>query len=248
MMADVKPRMRADLDAAPYAAAFERDGYVQIADFLPAEVAEEVAQILETKVQWSIMVTDPNGKTHIIDRAQYEQVGQQKINEYLRQMTQRGAEGFAFLHMTYSLLDEYPRDPGHPIAKVTEFLNSEPFLDFGRKVINAPTVKSSSIMASRYGPGDFLTVHDDSHTSDTRRAAMTLGFTRRWRPDWGGQLLFHDGAGDVERGLAPGFNVLTLFKVPKAHSVAYVAPYAKAPRISITGWLRDDPSLVNFPA
>ncbi|WP_269716278.1 2OG-Fe(II) oxygenase [Caulobacter sp. NIBR2454] len=247
-MSDLKPRLRPGLEPAEYAAVYEREGWVQIPDLLPVDVAEEVAQILETKVQWSIMVTDPNGKTHIIDRKQYEENGAQRINEYLRQMTQRAGENFAFLHMTYSLLDEYPRDPGHPIARMAEFLNSAEFLDFGRAVIGAPSVKSSSVMASRYGPGDFLTLHDDSHTKDIRRAAMTLGFTRRWRPDWGGQLLFHDAAGDVERGLAPGFNVLTLFKVPKPHSVAFVAPYAKSPRLSITGWLRDDPSLVNFPA
>ena len=73
-----------------------------------------------------------------------------------------------------------------------------------------------------------------------RRAAYTLGLTRDWRTDWGGQLLFHDEAGDVPRGLMPRFNVLTLFKTPQWHTVATVAPYAGAPRLSITGWLRDD--------
>ena len=76
-----------------------------------------------------------------------------------------------------------------------------------------------------------------------RRAAYTIGLTRTWRPDWGGQLMFHDEAGDVVRGLLPRFNVLTLFKVPLLHSVAPVAPYAAAPRFMITGWLRDDPPI-----
>jgi SM-20-related protein len=35
--------------------------------------------------------------------------------------------------------------------------------------------------------------------------------------------------------------VLTIFKVPRQHSVGFVAPFAAAPRHSITGWLRNDP-------
>jgi SM-20-related protein len=41
--------------------------------------------------------------------------------------------------------------------------------------------------------------------------------------------------------LAPAFNCLTLFTVPRPHSVATVAPYAGAPRLSIVGWGRTDP-------
>ncbi|PTT81551.1 proline hydroxylase [Pseudomonas sp. HMWF010] len=93
------------------------------------------------------------------------------------------------------------------------------------------------VQASNYRPGDFLTLHDDSHRRDDRLAAFTLGFTREWRPDWGGQLLFHDADGQIERGFMPGFNVLTLFRVPRPHSVAPVAPYAAAKRLSLTGWL-----------
>ena len=46
---------------------------------------------------------------------------------------------------------------------------------------------------------------------------------------------------DIERGFKPGFNVWTVFKTPRQHSVAPVAAYAGGKRRSITGWLRDDP-------
>ena len=62
-----------------------------------------------------------------------------------------------------------------------------------------------------------------------------------WRPDWGGQLMFHDANGVIERGFKPGFNVWTVFRTPRNHSVAQVASYADGKRRSITGWLRDDP-------
>jgi len=96
--------------------------------------------------------------------------------------------------------------------------------------------------ATLFRPGDFLALHNDTGVGE-RRAAYTIGLTRDWRTDWGGQLLFHDEAGDVSRGFRPGFNVLTLFRTPQWHSVATVAPYAGAPRLSITGWLRDDPAV-----
>ena len=50
--------------------------------------------------------------------------------------------------------------------------------------------------------------------------------------------MFHDGEGDVRRGLLPRFNCLNLFAVPQPHSVSLVAPWAGHVRISVTGWLR----------
>jgi SM-20-related protein len=48
---------------------------------------------------------------------------------------------------------------------------------------------------------------------------------------------------EIERGFMPGFNALTIFNVPRWHSVAPVAPYAGAPRLSIVGWARRDPKV-----
>ena len=67
--------------------------------------------------------------------------------------------------------------------------------------------------------------------------AFVFGLTGKWRPEWGGLLLFHDRAGEVERGLVPGMNALTLFRVPRVHSVSLVAPFAPAPRAAVSGWL-----------
>lgn len=53
------------------------------------------------------------------------------------------------------------------------------------------------------------------------------------------QLLIHDKTGEITRGLLPTFNVLTLFKTPRNHSVAQVATYATQPRLTISGWLLD---------
>lgn len=63
-----------------------------------------------------------------------------------------------------------------------------------------------------------------------------LNFSRGWCAEWGGTLQFLDGEGDVVETFVPHFNSMSLFVVPTPHIVGYVAPYATAPRLSITGW------------
>jgi SM-20-related protein len=64
--------------------------------------------------------------------------------------------------------------------------------------------------------------------------------TPRWRIDWGGALLFTDRAGHVSEGYLPTFNALNILAVPQSHLVGIVAPFAGAPRLSITGWFRSN--------
>lgn len=229
-------RINSDHAVETFAARFAQEGYVQIPVFLASEDAETVAGLLEP-LTWNIVAPDETGETLVISPDVIKKFGEAQVRQFLHGAIRRAARTFSFVHMSYALQDEYPRAPQAPIHRATEFLESRAFLDFGGRVIGAPEVSGVRVQASYYRPGDFLTVHDDSHRKDHRLAAFTLGFTRRWRPDWGGQLLFHDAEGNVTRGLAPSFNVLTLFKVPTAHSVAQVASYAEAKRLSLTGWL-----------
>ncbi|AZS20472.1 2OG-Fe(II) oxygenase family protein [Caulobacter sp. FWC26] len=237
-------RINTDLPIDALAERFARDGHVQIPVFLTPQDADAVAGLMES-LTWNIAAPDEASETLVITPEVIKKFGEAQVRQFLQCALKRAARGFSFVHMSYALQDEYPRAPTAPIHRATEFLESRAFLDFGGQIIGAPEVSGVRVQASYYRPGDFLTVHDDSHRKDHRLAAFTLGFTRRWRPDWGGQLLFHDAGGDVTRGLAPGFNVLTLFKVPTPHSVAQVASYAEARRLSLTGWLlggkNDDP-------
>ena len=92
--------------------------------------------------------------------------------------------------------------------------------------------------ATRFLPGHFLTGHDDNDFNLGRVAAYVVGLTPHWRTEWGGLLQFHAEDGDVERGLAPKFNTMNVFTVPRLHSVSQVTEFAGAPRLSVTGWLR----------
>ena len=65
-----------------------------------------------------------------------------------------------------------------------------------------------------------------------------LNLTPRWRAEWGGQLQFLNTEGEVTESLIPVFDTLNVFRVPQSHAVSVVAPFAGAPRYSITGWWR----------
>jgi Rps23 Pro-64 3,4-dihydroxylase Tpa1-like proline 4-hydroxylase len=104
-------------------------------------------------------------------------------------------------------------------------------------VIGPSDVAFADAQATRYGPGDFLTAHDDAVEGKHRRAAYVFGLSRDWRAEWGGLLLFHEPEGEV-RGYVPQYNALNLFAVPQPHSVSLVAPFAPRERLSVTGWLR----------
>lgn len=235
------PRLNPGLRPADYAEAYARDGVVQIEGLLPDDVADGLADVLERGTPWSLAHSNDAGGHELLEPAELARTDAAQLRARLQAVVGRATGGFAYLYLVYPMINAYldGRAPDHPLNRLTEFLNSPDFIGFVHAVTGEPVVKVDA-QATCYRPGHFLTQHDDRGVGE-RRAAYTLGLTRRWRPDWGGQLLFHTPEGDVSRGFAPRFNVLTLFKVPLAHSVAPVAPYAAHPRLTITGWLRDDP-------
>lgn len=234
----LNPSLKAD----DYAQTYARDGVVQIEDVLAPGIAATLADAMERGVDWRLAYASPDGGHVMLTRAEMAAVGQAGLAQRVQAVTAQASRGFGYLYLVYPMIEAYVRgeDPGHPLHALTEFLNSPEFITFAREVTGETVIKVDA-QASCYRPGHYLNLHDDRGEGN-RRAAYTLGLTRDWRTDWGGQLLFHDARGDVVRGLLPRFNALTLFNVPLAHSVATVAPYAAAPRLTIAGWLRDDPA------
>lgn len=234
-------RLNPAIDVEAATRAYARDGFVQIPDMFEPEIAEALATLLESGLDWDLAFEGEDGRPAVLTRAQIAAAGEPVLRERLKAMLARAGGQYGFMYLSYPLISAYlaGRDPGHAIHGLTEWLNQE-FVRFGASVTGQPQVVKADGQATRYRPGDFIGLHNDvgSEISD-RLTAYTLGLTREWRPDWGGQLLFHDDAGDVTRGHAPRWNTLTLFRVPQLHSVAPVAAYARGTRLSVVGWLRD---------
>lgn len=233
-------RLNPAIDLAAAAEAYGRNGFVQIPDVFEPELADALARLLETSVDWDLAFEGENGRPVVMDAAAIR-AGEATLRARLQTMLVKAGESYGFMYLSYPLITAYiqGRDAGSPVHRFTEFLNAE-FVRFGAQVTGHGQIAKADGQLTRYRPGDFIGLHNDigTETSD-RLVAYTFGLTRRWRPDWGGQLLFHDEAGDVVRGHAPRWNTLTLFEVPQLHSVAPVAGYARAPRLSIVGWLRN---------
>jgi SM-20-related protein len=231
-------RLNPALDPADFAPAYARDGLVRIPEVFESVVVDRLAGLLEHTLDWDVICSTETGGVEVLDHAQ---LGPDAMAGRLHAATLQARSGFACAHLGYAMTEAYEtrRDPGHPVHAVTAFLNSPAFLDLAAAVTGETTINGVEAEATLYRPADFLGLNDGRGAGE-RVAAFSLGLTRQWRPDWGGQLLFHDANGDVERGFAPAFNVLTLFRVPRTHSVAPVAPYAGAPRLAVAGWLRND--------
>lgn len=153
----------------------------------------------------------------------------------------RGAQaGFQFLYDNHRITEqgEPYRDASHGFAAIAAFLNSEDFLGLARDITGHDEIAFADAQATRYGPGHFLTTHDDDVAGKNRVAAYVLNMTPDWRPDWGGLLLFLDEHDRVSGGYTPAFNALNILSLPQRHLVSQVSSFAPARRYSITGWFR----------
>ena len=234
-------RLNPRLAPRDYAAAYARDGMVQVPDLLDAASAEWLDLALEHDTPWHLSLKTPEGGK-LLSPQEIQTLGRDALNTQVQRALLEGRNGFSFIYLAYPIIKSFltGQEPGHATHALLQFFNDIPFVEFAKAVTGETGVTKIDAQATWFRPGDFLTLHDDTGEGE-RRAAYTLGLSRDWRSDWGGQLMFHDKAGDIERGFKPGFNVWTVFRTPRMHSVAPVAAYAGGKRRSITGWLRDDP-------
>tara|TARA_R110000868_G_scaffold369683_1_gene633096 strand:- start:2752 stop:3510 length:759 start_codon:yes stop_codon:yes gene_type:complete len=239
-----------DIDVAHYARLYAENQLVQIPDILSEDAAQYVHDMLARTLSWRLAFVAPRdgkvaeyGQVICLTQAEMQAMGREGMQQMLAGVMELARENIGFLYSSYPMIQAQQEgwDPGHPIHRLTAFMNSPEFLDFGRQVIGVERLTKADCQATLYSRGHFLTRHRDDGMSNERRAAYTFGFTRNWQTDWGGLLMFLDEKQDVSRALMPRFNMLSLFDGHKIHSVSPVSPFAGTGRYQLTGWLRDDP-------
>ncbi len=226
------------VDVAAAGAAFARDGHVRLTPFLAEAAAVACLAEMKGRDDW-VQVLNSGDKVFDLPReARTAMTPQQR--DALDQAVLAGArEGFQYRYEALRLPDgNLPTPAGDSlIARWPAFLSSAPVRGLLRAITGADDIDFADGQATAYGPGDFLTGHDDAVPGKHRRAAYVFSLNPVWRVEWGGLLLFHDDANRV-RGVAPGFNSLDIFAVPQMHSVSMVTGSVPNRRYSITGWLR----------
>jgi Rps23 Pro-64 3,4-dihydroxylase Tpa1-like proline 4-hydroxylase len=232
------------LDRDALALAFQQTGRVQARHFLTQDSADRIADSLTGQKRWNL-VYRAAGKHVDSDVAAVQKWPQSQRRKLDRIIYDEASLGFQYRYATIPLYDIYhgQQMPGHFFNAIFRFLNSNPFIEIATEISGDEQIRFADAQATRYEVGDFLTSHDDEVAGKNRRVAYVLGLTRDWRPDWGGALSFVDQHQRIEESCVPSFNTLTLFRVPMLHLVGVIAPFARASRYSITGWLRsgDDP-------
>ncbi|HEX8570294.1 MAG TPA: 2OG-Fe(II) oxygenase family protein [Caulobacteraceae bacterium] len=221
------------------AAAFARHGRMHVPGFLPPPEALRVGEALAREARWRRAVNQGE-KTWDLPLDQLAALSPEDQAKLDAAAHTGAAQGFQFLFDTYRLSDEVDAGRGarDALEEAYRFLNGEVFLSFVRALTGDTRPAFCDAQATRYLPGHFLTAHDDDVQGKGRLYAYVLNFTPEWMPDWGGLLLFLDQDGHVAEGYTPSFNALNIFRVPQRHTVSIVAPFARRPRLSITGWVR----------
>jgi Rps23 Pro-64 3,4-dihydroxylase Tpa1-like proline 4-hydroxylase len=231
--------LHADLDVAGAAARFARDGVARVAPFLSDASAQALHAMLRTRTDWMTVVNSGDKPLEFgrETRAAMDDAQRHALDDAVYAAARTG---FQYRYETVRVPDAAEERAAHadPLARFAEWLSSEPVRGVLRHITGVPAIDFADLQGTAYGPGDFLTGHDDGVAGKHRHAAYVLGLTPVWRIEWGGLLLFHGRDDEGVQGYAPGFNTLTLFRVPQMHSVSEVSRAAAFRRYSVTGWLR----------
>lgn len=234
-----------DLDAAALATAFAAGGQrLHVPGILRAGDADAVEAVLAAERRWKTTVAaggtflelpldgrvaeDP-ARQAWLDEAAVD--GSSPLTQYIfdtRRLVAGGEQGTA---------------GGDAADAVLDWLNSEAFIGFARTVTGDDRIDLADAQASRYRPGHVLTSHNDVSPGKNRLYGYVLNFSRDWRADWGGNLVFYGDDGHIQHGWVPAFNALNLFVVPTRHAVTQVASFAARDRLSIVGWLRSNAAI-----
>ncbi len=238
---DARPPMRlaADLDRRQIAPIYARAGRVHIAPILAQGCAERLLAELIHEIPWQLHLNDEARPINLQGDG-FDRLDEADRRRFLESVYANAARRFQYLFNSFPVSDAYIRGEhaSRYVMRAYEFLNSAEFLDFIRDITAARDITFADAQATLYRPGHFLTCHDDDVRGKNRRVAYVLNLTPQWQSDWGGILQFVDRDGHISEGYTPVFNALNLFRVPQAHAVSYVAPFALGGRYSITGWLR----------
>lgn len=233
-------RLAEPLDRKLIASIYARAGRIHIRPIFSPASAEAIHRCLTSEIPWQLHLNDGDRPINLAG-AKFEELPDADRARFLQNVYASAGQRFQYLFNSFPVSDLYERGEHRSlyVMRLYEFLNSPEFLTFAREITGARSIALTDAQATLYRSGHFLTHHDDLIQDKKRVAAYVLSFTPRWVPDWGGILQFIAADGHIAEGYTPTFNALNLFRVPQMHAVSYVAPFAQAGRLSITGWLRE---------
>jgi Rps23 Pro-64 3,4-dihydroxylase Tpa1-like proline 4-hydroxylase len=230
-------RLNPNHDVAALARDYAANGRVRVDRFLADDGLPEFYDDLEARDDWWHLMSTAGGVLEL-DRETRDAMSPERRAELDAEVQAVSRKRFGYRYEGLRVPSEDERPAGDPLTAFAELMQSAAMLDFLRAVTGASELAFTDGQATAYGPGDFLSRHDDNVIGKNRLAAYVFGLTPNWRAEYGGVLIFHDAGGHLVTGHVPQFNTLDLFAVPQLHSVSMVTPAAPGRRYAVTGWLR----------
>jgi SM-20-related protein len=221
---------------AEAAAHFARHGWAQLDGFLDDASARRLESHLRAREDWRQHLNQGE-KLFELDRQTRAGMTDERRAALDRAVYANAREGFQFRFEGLRVPDPPAAAEAGPLGDFARLLNDAATLAMLRGIAAAPAIAFGDAQATLYSAGDFLTSHNDNVAGKNRHAAYVYSLNPGWRKDWGGLLLLDHPDGSAH-ALVPAMNRLTLFRVPREHSVSVVTSAAPRPRLSITGWLR----------
>ena len=231
-------RINKNLQTSVLAQKFKSQNRIHIANFFQQQDAYKLSDYVKAISEWNLSLN--SAEKHFDVTHEHRKSVQPDFYQQLTASVGRDAiEGFQYFFENYAVYDAYYNNKcPEPLARMFEFLNSEPFIACMREITGLNNIQFADAQLTKYAKGHFLTEHDDNVAGKNRLVAYVLNLSPVWRAEWGGLLMFHDHNNHIEQAFTPAFNSLNLFAVPQRHSVSQVASYVTASRYSVTGWLR----------
>ncbi len=226
------------LDPRAHRVRFQHEGRLQVRGLLQERAAQALRHCLQHDVPWTLAYRR-EGVSQTLPRQAWSALDATARARMLTELQAAARGQFGFAYESYMMVKAYADrlDPGLLLHQVLEYLNSPEFLDFARSLTGLAGIRRVSAQATRYCAGHFLRRHSDFDAAEGRLAAYVINLTPRWEADWGGLLQFLDDSDDrVVDTFFPFWNSLSLFRVPQAHVVSAVMPWAEGERMAITGW------------
>lgn len=228
----------AELEAAR--ARLEATGRVRLPGVIEGYEAVHAAMTEEAMV-WNRAIRNPYNADVPVAVFEREPIAEQM--RLIGMAHEEAVEGFQYVYDRLRLGPARAMGLKAPQAlyELHDLFNTEAFLDLARRLTGDERIAYVDAQATRYLPGHFLNGHDDRQEEAGRLYAYVLNVSPAWRAEWGGLLMFLGDDGGVIETFVPEAGTLNVFKVPQAHMVSMVAPFAGAPRYSVTGWWRSEP-------
>ena len=226
-----------DINPEEFASTLQEKGRVQIKNIFSDKTADHLYNLIKQNKTWYLAYNEGDQYYESILQ-EFEKMPAHLKQQFMNNIYRRARTSFQYLFQQYYITQavEKGEEKGHPLHVMHDFVNADPFMSFMKKLTGEDNIRFIESFVSSYGPGHFLTDHDDTHDKNDRVVAYTIGMTKNWKKDWGGHLAFFDDDGNIKQALMPSFNTLSVFLIPQPHAVQFVAPFAQMNRVSFLGW------------